>query len=166
MISRTFSRSLLALAAAAMSLTAITGAAQAEAPEVRESGGHWMLQRHDADGDGMISLQEFQAAGDEMFARMDTDGAGRISVEDFAARRDAERTGQRPGPRLHRGFARMDADGDGFVTKAEFDEARMTRFNALDANGNGVIDADEVPARKGGRKGHGKRYYKRGSTDL
>jgi hypothetical protein len=31
----------------------------------------------------------------------------------------------------------------------------MALFHALDVDGNGVIDASELPARKGGRKGHG-----------
>lgn len=162
MISTTLSRGLLALAATAMSLATITGAAQAEEPEVRQGGGHWMPQRHDADGDGMVSLEEFQAAGDAMFARLDAEGEGRVSIEDMAAWRHAARPGRHPEARPHRGFARMDTDGDGFVTKVEFDEAHMTRFNALDANGNGVIDADEMPA----RKGHYKRHYRSGSDEL
>jgi Ca2+-binding EF-hand superfamily protein len=147
MTSRILTISLLALTAASLSFPAMAQPPRAAGAETRKDTGSWMLQRYDADGDGVISLQEFQAAGDAMFAQLDADGDGRISAEEFAAfeRRHA------------RGFARMDADGDGYVTKAEFDDARMARFNALDVNGNGVIDADELPARKG-RKGHGKQH--------
>lgn len=162
MISTRPTRSLLALAASVMSLVAFTGAALAEAPELRQGGGHWMLQRHDTDGDGTISQQEFRAATEALFARLDPDGEGRISIENMAAKRDAARSGQRPERRMHRGFARMDADDDGFISKAEFDDAHMARFNALDANGNGVIDADEVPA----HKRHYKRHDRSGHDEL
>jgi Ca2+-binding EF-hand superfamily protein len=176
---------MIALTAAALSMAAISGAAQAAGPEAREGrGGAWMMKRFDADGDGMISLREFQAAGDAMFARLDADGDGRVSAEEWAAagsgwgRANAGRRGQPEagaGPRAegraeHRAeraermahyraarFASIDADGDGYVSRAEFDDARMARFNALDVNGNGVIDADELPQGKGDRKGYGER---------
>lgn len=159
---------MVTLAAATLVLTAAAGVAQADKPHAKRSGGQWMLQHYDADGDGMITLQEFQAAGDAIFARLDTDGDGRLSADELAA---AGRAWGRPGrddqprePRSTRRFAHMDADGDGYVTRAEFDAARMARFNALDVNGNGVIDADELPTR-GARKGHGKRDRQHKSAD-
>lgn len=43
-----------------------------------------MIERHDADGDGQISLQEMQAARqDGMMERMDRDDDGTISREEF-----------------------------------------------------------------------------------
>lgn len=159
---RNMNRTLIALAAATLSMSALAEAPTAGGPEARKGGG-WMLQHYDADGDGTISLQEFQAAGDAMFARLDTDGDGRLSADELAAAGRGwghpERAGKAEhhhGHRSHRGLARMDTDGDGYVTRAEFDAARLARFSALDVNGNGVIDADEVPAR-GDRKGYGKR---------
>jgi Ca2+-binding EF-hand superfamily protein len=186
MTATTLTKSMIALTAATLSLAAMSGATHAAGPEAREGrGGGWMMKRFDADGDGMISLQEFQAAGNAMFARLDADGDGRVSAEEWAAARpgrgwaDGERRGQREagaGPRgedraVHRAermaqyraarFANLDADGDGYVSRAEFDEARMARFNALDVNGNGVIDADELPQARGDRKGEGKGYGER-----
>jgi Ca2+-binding EF-hand superfamily protein len=161
-------RSLLTLAATAL----ITGSAAAQPapgqPEAGERGhGSWLLKRYDADGSGDISLQEFQAGGDTLFARLDADGDGRLSPEELAAAREwhghpdrrqrdaspaeAERHGRMRAGR----FARMDTDGDGYISRAEFEDARMARFSALDANGNSVIDADELPAR--GQRGPGQR---------
>ncbi len=154
-------RILLALAASALAVSTASAALLAAGAEGTRERGHFMLEHYDADGDGVISLQEFQAGGDALFARLDADNDGRLSAEELAA---AGRGWRRPGheqhsgqSRPHRGFARMDADGDGFVTRAEFDESRMARFNALDANGNGMIDAEELPRGKGGRPGYGKR---------
>lgn len=174
---------LLAIAATALSFSALAQTPDADKPGYRDGRGGGMLQRLDTDGDGMVSLQEFQAAGEARFAQLDADGDGRISAEEFSAgqRGPGRKAGEDYGPRAeHRAermqqfreqhFANMDADGDGYISKAEFDERHMTRFHALDANGNGVIDAEERPARramhdgKGGRdgcpKGAGKGYGK------
>lgn len=39
--------------------------------------------------------------------------------------------------------ARADADGDGRVSRAEFVDARIARLTAIDANGDGVVSAEE-----------------------
>lgn len=155
------SRILLAIAAGTLALSSASAVSQAAGPEGKRDRVHFMLKHYDADSDGQISLQEFQAGGDALFAKLDADNDGRLSTEELAA---AGGHWGRPGhdqrseqTRPHRGFARMDADGDGFVTRAEFDAARMARFSALDADGNGVIDAEELPHGKGGRPGYGKR---------
>jgi uncharacterized low-complexity protein len=41
------------------------------------------------------------------------------------------------------GMKMMDADGDGAVTKEEFMQGHDAMFGKMDANGDGVIDADE-----------------------
>lgn len=45
-----------------------------------------MMERMDANGDGVLSLEEMQPKnGDKMFARLDTDGDGAISEAEFEA---------------------------------------------------------------------------------
>jgi uncharacterized low-complexity protein len=41
------------------------------------------------------------------------------------------------------GVKMMDADGDGAVTKEEFMQGHDAMFGKIDANGDGVLDADE-----------------------
>lgn len=170
MISRKLTTTLLAVAATTLSLAALAQAPEAGTPELQERRGGGMLQRLDTDGDGLVSLQEFEAAGAARFATLDADGDGRISAEEFAAgRRGPARAAadQASGPRdEHRAarmqqfreqrFASMDTDGDGYISRAEFDAPRAARFSALDANGDGVIDADEQAARHGMRDGKGR----------
>ncbi len=171
MNSRKLTTTLLAVAATALSFSALAQAPDSAKPEFRDGRGGGMLQRLDTDGDGLVSLQEFQAAGQARFASLDADGDGFISADEFAAGRRGPgkaEAGKADGPRAeHRAermqqfreqrFASLDADGDGRVSRAEFDQQHMARFSALDANGNGVIDADEHHARRGMHDGKGGR---------
>ena len=58
------------------------------------------------------------------------------------------------------GMKMMDADGDGNVTREEFMQGHDAMFGKMDANGDGVIDADEQSAgikmMKEGKCGEGK----------
>ena len=58
------------------------------------------------------------------------------------------------------GMKSMDTDDDGSVTKEEFMQGHEVMFGRLDANGDGVIDADEQSAgmkmMKEGKCGEGK----------
>jgi len=74
----------------------------------------------DNDGDGLLSLEELTARGQEraakraerMMSRLDTNGDKQLSQEELAA---VERRGDKR-------FDRVDADGDGQISRAEFDE--------------------------------------------
>jgi hypothetical protein len=48
-----------------------------------------MIEHHDGDGDGMVSIEELQAGPmSRMFERLDADGNGAISPEEFARMRE------------------------------------------------------------------------------
>jgi hypothetical protein len=53
------------------------------------------------------------------------------------------------------GMREMDADGDGRLTREEFIQGHEAMFSVIDANGDGVIDAQERRAHMGMRKGCG-----------
>lgn len=136
----------LTLSAAAL---ALSGASIAYASH------HGGKHNVDANGDGVVSLEETMARSDTMFAKMDVDGNGQIDAGDREARK-AER------------FAKADANGDGEVTQEEMlaarearqaerterrGERREQRFAQLDTDGSGGLSETELDAAKDGRKG-------------
>lgn len=129
----------------------------------------------DADGDGSISPQEGAASRrygmlilwdlvdrEELFKAIDKDADGSISAEEMkaaplaeimakamAAARGAGARGGAAGM-----IGRLDKDGDGKLSREEFPEQFRARFDKLDANADGFVDADEMgKARGGGQAG-------------
>jgi Ca2+-binding EF-hand superfamily protein len=104
----------------------------------------------DSDGDGLISLQEFQARIAERFARLDADGDGYLTREEIRGAREDFRSARRE--RGREIFAAADADGDGALSLAEIQAVRpaMTaeQFARMDANNDGLITPDERPRRR------------------
>ena len=118
----------------------------------------------DADGDGMVSEQEFQAVdarslrggGDpaqgkssaegerrqRRFEAGDSDGDGVLSAEEYATLPEANRQRQ-----LQRRFASLDDDQDGMLSPEEFPNPAR-RLADLDVNGDGQITRDEARRRR------------------
>lgn len=125
----------------------------------------------DADGDGLLSADEFAAADlreafayrryrrhdrrgeqarvegqdeqrEDVFAAADADGDAQLSKDEFDALPAAARA-----VRQRRLFERLDANQDGMLTPAEF-PSRASRLAALDVNGDGQITRDEMPRRR------------------
>lgn len=131
-----------------------------------------MIDRHDANGDGVVSAQEFPGPKDR-FAEIDTNGDGVISraeVEAFQPPRDGRRGergegdergrwghGRGPGgfggPDAGRMIERHDANGDGKVSLEEFQGRNKERFAEMDVNGDGYITEDEVRSEMGTMRG-------------
>ena len=81
---------------ATVSFILASGAALAEeGPGMRGREGHGMMGHGaamrfifalmDSDGDGTVSLQEFQAAHEKIFKAMDTDKDGTLTIEEIQA---------------------------------------------------------------------------------
>ena len=122
----------------------------------------------DADGDGAVAVEEFltfmasdaasrqgrlgkrsregrvgEGAGREgVFDAADSNGDGQLSEQEFDAVPDAARR-----VRLQRLFARRDGNDDGLLSFAEF-PSELARFEALDANADGLVSRDEMPRRR------------------
>lgn len=107
--------------------------------------GDRMVRHLDADGDGLVSFDEFRMPGTRMLRRLDTDGNGSISHEEVQAHRReiqarrAERAEERAA-RMDRMFDSMDTDGDGAVTAAEM---RRGAFDRMDSNHDGYLSGEE-----------------------
>lgn len=124
--------------------------------------------RMDANGDGQIDAQDREARALARFDRMDADGDDTISRAEYAAhleargerreqraerrseRREArgarsggERMARRGGNRGAAMLRRADTNNDGALTLAEFQSRALTKFDRVDADGNGTVTAAE-----------------------
>ncbi len=112
----------------------------------------------DADGNGSLTLEEMQAAGDVRFAGLDTDGNGVLSEAELLATAN-----ERAAERVARMLERLDTNEDGGVSQAEMDVVRRgggeiseRAFERIDADEDGAVSAEEF-ADAGERRGRGDR---------
>ncbi len=132
-----------------LAASAITSAASAQTPTTPRP-----PMRQDANQDGVATRAGVIAQADARFAQMDTDHDGRITAGEMRAYREALHdrvvaSGRDvpvppPGGRKHGGTGRrMDPNGDGSVTREEYEARALKRFDRMDANHDGTIDATE-----------------------
>lgn len=143
------------LSVAAVAALFIAGSVSAQGMGGGRGGPLGMLGRYDSDGDGKISLAEYEAGRMQMFTRMDADGNGSVSFAEIDAAEQAMEQrmqgmgGGRGGDRMKARFDEMktaDANGDQSISTDEFKAASDAEFKTLDTNGDGFIDADEAAA--------------------
>ncbi|MBZ9992405.1 MULTISPECIES: acid-shock protein [unclassified Mesorhizobium] len=99
-------------------------------------------------GKSDISLAKFQKRREKAIMAADTDGDGKISLvewEAFQAKRNIKGDPAKS-------FARIDSNHDGFIDRAELDAFFAKRFAKLDKNGDGILTADEMPGHKSAPK--------------
>ena len=110
-------RRCLVLAVALGIATAGADAFAAQAQSVRRTTDY--LARMDADGDGRVSLAEYQAWMAYGFDAMDRDDDGVLSPAELPGGRGATLTREAHRARLAATFARQDRDRDGFLNASE-----------------------------------------------
>jgi Ca2+-binding EF-hand superfamily protein len=101
------------------------------------------MQFFDTNRDGIVTLDEFEAAMQARFARMDSDHNGVVSQEEFRSylqQRRLEHKQER--------LKAMDSNGDGQISKQEYlayqSKQADARFGRLDQNHDGILSADEL----------------------
>ncbi|ESZ00241.1 acid-shock protein [Mesorhizobium sp. LNHC209A00] len=95
-----------------------------------------------------ITLAKFQKRREKAIMAADTDGDGKISLlewEAFQAKRNVKGDPAKS-------FARVDSNHDGFIDRAELDAFFAKRFARLDKNGDGILMGDEMPGHKSAPK--------------
>jgi hypothetical protein len=140
------------LLAAAGSAALLGAAGLALAQEGGHPRGPHGLFQADANNDGVLTRQEFDAGRDSMFARLDANSDDQLSADE---RRAHHRGHGRRGGGMH-GLRGADANNDGAITRDEFLARPLAHFERLDGNDDGVISADERPQRRE-RGEHGRR---------
>lgn len=140
-----------ALPAALLSIAALAqSAATAPAAGTHPTLFQHMLKKLDTDGDGRISLAEFQAGATARFNAADTQHTGSLTAAQLAASPQAQQHNLRAANMLVR---HLDTAHKGYVTQADFIAAAQKRFAKLDTQGTGRLTADQLatPVHFGGR---------------
>lgn len=117
--------------------------------------GERLFEAFDANQDGTLTQAEVDQARQAKLAEFDADGDGSLDLEEYQALwLDAMRE------RMVDQFQAHDDDGDGMVTAEEFGERYSRIVSRLDADGDGEVTMDELRERamrshhrRGGHRG-------------
>ena len=97
---------------------------------------------------------EHQERAASRFAELDTDGNGSLSLEEFQAGKPPAEHGDRSEGML----SQLDLDGDGMLSSIEMNSPLVDRFTNMDTNGDGIISTEELnqmpTGHRGGGRGH------------
>lgn len=134
----------LGLVIAATGLLAAGANAQTAASPPPHGGG---MMRADTDHDGTITRAEMIAEAEARFAAMDTNKDGKVTADERDAAREAmiaQWRGGANGPRA--GGGGMRGDPDRVDTRDDTVRRAGARFDRLDTNHDGKLDATEIAA--------------------
>lgn len=139
-------------AAAAFGSTMIGGLAAAQTvpdaapPPVRAGG---MMARVDANGDGVITRDEYLAGVDQRFDRLDLNHDGVLTPDEQPVRGHGWRGDAAPPPPAADGSSPPPPSPEAArrpMTRDEFRAGALRRFDRMDANHDGRIDQAELAA--------------------
>ncbi|MBJ6120932.1 hypothetical protein [Sphingomonas mollis] len=128
---------------------------QTVTPPAPPPGGPAGLRRADANGDGIVTRAEAMAQANGMFARMDSNHDGKVTPEERRAAMEAMRA-ERRGDGIGRGGrgrgmgGGMGSGGDRELTLEQSRQMAANRFDRLDTNKDGRLDAAELAAARPG----------------
>ena len=105
-----------------------------------------MMKMIDANGDHMVSKDEFNEFYGSLFDALDTNKDGSLDAKEWVGIKGQQEISLATGGYIHqlrtmKMMGKVDADGDHNVTKEEFINYHQAIFNAMDKKGDGIIDA-------------------------
>jgi Ca2+-binding EF-hand superfamily protein len=137
------------------------GLSLSTAPALAGKHGHGkFMESFDSNGDGKVTLDEFNTTSADRFKKMDTNADGKLTEEEFSGYLQARREQRR----LER-FKTADTDKDGSVSKDEYlavqRQRAERRFARMDRDSNGMLNAEEYARKRGhhNKKGGGKHIF-------
>ncbi len=101
---------------------------------------------------------EHQERSAKRFAELDTDGNGSLSLEEFQA---GKPPAGKHGDRSEGMLSRLDLDGDGMLSSIEMNSPLVDKFTRMDTNGDGVISTEELNQMPTGHRGGGRGNHRR-----
>lgn len=132
----------------------------------RKGGGH-MLAMMDMDRDGMVSKVEMLT----FFDAVDSNGDGLISKEEAMAHKERMKSEMKARREAMKSmspeerFNHMDKNGDGSLDANEF-RGPQPMFEKIDVDGNGSLSPKELSQAKGKMKGKKGKKEKRGDAEI
>ncbi len=150
----TTGRLLLAGGTLALGAALLAGASYADGWRHHGWGGHggavFLFEQYDTNQDGRLTQAEIDQVRQSRLAEFDKDGDGKLTLDEYQALWMAAMR-----ERMVDRFQEHDDDGDGLVTVEEFTEPFDRVIVRFDRNGDGELTMDEVRPH-GGRDGdHG-----------
>lgn len=102
------------------------------------------FERYDLNNDGSITQEEIDQNRAQWLQEFDTNGDGQLSIEEFQALWLRARSEQ-----MVREFQRFDRNGDGQVTLEEYQRPLSDVVQRLDRTGDGAVTRDDLQRRRG-----------------
>jgi Ca2+-binding EF-hand superfamily protein len=137
-----------AVPAALLSIAALAQSAAPAASDTHPTFFQHMLKKLDTDGDGKISLAEFQAGASARFKAADAQNTGTVSAAQLASSAQAQKHNLRAASMLVR---HLDTARKGYVTEDDFVAEAQKRFARLDTQGTGSLTAAQLSSSHFGR---------------
>lgn len=144
------------LSTAAFSATAFADPMLSTGGYAREMHQMEMMKMLDADGNHMVSAEEFDNYYGTIFDELDKDRDGSIDTREWVGKGSTKLSvatgGYSRELRTMKMMGLMDADGDHKVNKDEFIHYHQTLFTAMDKSADRQLDPQEWLARQTGNK--------------